>query len=212
VTLATITAIYGERHMGLYMSALVQVADILLPQLEDFGGPKPTVVPVGIDQDPHIRFARDIAHRFRDRFGFIPPAATYHKLMRGLDGSPKMSKRNPMSYFTLTEDLESVRWKIMNAYTGGRPTAREQRELGGVPEQCAIYELCLFYFVEDDRELLDMYARCRQGEVLCGECKLKVAERVLRFMEEHQERRGRFVEQAKNIVEGEDRESRSLLA
>ncbi len=206
VTLATMTAIYGERHMGLYMSALIQVADILLPQLKDFDGPKPTVVPVGVDQDPHIRFARDIAHRFRERFGFIPPAATYHKIMRGLDGSPKMSKRNPMSYFTLNEDPKSIKWKLMNAFTGGRATAKEQRELGGIPELCTIYELCLFYFVEDDKELLEMYKRCRQGEVLCGECKLKVAERVLKFVEEHQDKRQRYLEQAKNIVEGEDRE------
>ncbi|MFQ6073998.1 MAG: tryptophan--tRNA ligase, partial [Candidatus Bathyarchaeia archaeon] len=59
VTLATMKAIYGERHMGLYISALIQAGDILLPQLEDFGGPKPTVVPVGVDQDPHLRLTRD---------------------------------------------------------------------------------------------------------------------------------------------------------
>ncbi|RLF10646.1 MAG: tryptophan--tRNA ligase [Thermoprotei archaeon] len=201
VTLATITAIYGERHLGLYMSALIQVADILLPQLSDFGGPKPTVIPVGVDQDPHIRFARDIAHRFRERFGFVPPAATYHKIMRGLDGSPKMSKRSPMSYFTLNEDLDSVKWKLMNAYTGGRATAREQRELGGVPEQCCIYELCLFHFIEDDDRLAEMYRRCRAGEVLCGECKAEVVEIVVNFLKNHQERREAFIDEALRIVE-----------
>ena len=30
---------------------IVQVADILLPQIGEFGGPKRVVVPVGIDQD-----------------------------------------------------------------------------------------------------------------------------------------------------------------
>ena len=34
VTLATMKAIYGERNIGLYLSALVQAGDILMPQLE----------------------------------------------------------------------------------------------------------------------------------------------------------------------------------
>lgn len=210
ITLATLTAIYGERHLGLYMSALIQVADILLPQLKDFDGPKPTVVPVGVDQDPHIRLTRDVAHRFHERLGFVAPAATYHKMMRGLDGSPKMSKRNPMSYFTLNEALDSVKWKLMSAYTGGRATAKEQRELGGVPEQCCIYELCLFHFIEDDSRLFEMYSRCKSGAVLCGDCKAEVAEVVLRFLREHQERRKKFLDQAIRIVEDEEKEASYL--
>ena len=49
----------------------MQVADILLPQIEEFGGPKKVVVPVGVDQDPHIRLTRDIAHRLNEELGFI---------------------------------------------------------------------------------------------------------------------------------------------
>ncbi|MCX8204216.1 MAG: tryptophan--tRNA ligase [Candidatus Nezhaarchaeota archaeon] len=211
ITLATLTAIYGERHLGLYLSALIQVADILLPQLEDFNGPKPTVVPVGIDQDPHIRFARDIAHRFSEKLKFMAPAAAYHKIMRGLDGSPKMSKRNPMSYFTLNEELSSVKWKLMNAYTGGRATAKEQRELGGIPEQCCIYELCLFHFIEDDHKLLEMYSKCKGGAILCGECKAEVIEIVISFLREHQRRRRGFLDQAIDIVEEEEKKEPSVL-
>lgn len=43
----------------------IQAADILHPQLELYGGARPTVVPVGIDQDPHIRLTRDIAADYR---------------------------------------------------------------------------------------------------------------------------------------------------
>lgn len=205
VTLATIAAIYGERHLGLYLSALVQVADILLPQLKDFGGPKPTVVPVGIDQDPHVRFTRDIASRFQESLGFVTPSSTYHKIVRGLDGSLKMSKRSPMSHFTLNEDVESIRWKLINAYTGGRATAKEQKELGGVPEVCSIYDLCFFYFIDDDDELRSIYLSCKRGDVLCGECKAKVVERVLKFVKEHQERRRHFIDKARSIVEEESK-------
>jgi tryptophanyl-tRNA synthetase len=33
--------------------------------MEQYGGPRPTVVPVGVDQDPHIRLTRDIVARWR---------------------------------------------------------------------------------------------------------------------------------------------------
>jgi len=56
----------GSSNMTHIFSPLVQTGDILHVQLEKFGGVRPTIVPVGVDQDPHIRLSRDIAqsHRF----------------------------------------------------------------------------------------------------------------------------------------------------
>ncbi|RQG96231.1 tryptophan--tRNA ligase [Natrarchaeobius oligotrophus] len=58
-------AIYGfdgETSISHMESVVTQMADILYPQLEE---PKPTVIPVGPDQDPHVRLARDLAERMR---------------------------------------------------------------------------------------------------------------------------------------------------
>lgn len=58
-------AIYGfegETDVSHLQSVITQAADILYPQLS---GPKPTVIPVGPDQDPHIRLTRDLASRMR---------------------------------------------------------------------------------------------------------------------------------------------------
>ncbi|MFC6836994.1 tryptophan--tRNA ligase [Halomarina ordinaria] len=58
-------AIYGfdgETDVSHMQSVVTQMADILYPQLD---GPKPTVIPVGPDQDPHVRLARDLAARMR---------------------------------------------------------------------------------------------------------------------------------------------------
>ena len=63
-----ISAIYGfsgDVNISHMISVLVQNADILQPQLAEYGGPKPVVIPVGVDQDPHIRLTRDIASRMR---------------------------------------------------------------------------------------------------------------------------------------------------
>jgi len=204
VTLATMKAIYGERHMGLYLSALVQAGDILLPQLKDFGGPKPTVVPVGIDQDPHLRLTRDLAFKFRRRYNFVPPSSTYHKLIKSLDGSPKMSKRDPMSYFTLEEKPEVIAKKIANAFTGGRPTAEEQRRLGANPDMCPIYDLYLFHFFERDQDVTKLYNHeCKGGKILCGEDKQRLIKIVTDFVKEHQRKRRQYIDKAREILQFE---------
>jgi tryptophanyl-tRNA synthetase len=63
-----VSAIYGfsgETSIGHMESVMAQSADILHPQLVEYGGPKPVVIPVGADQDPHIKLTRDLAYRMR---------------------------------------------------------------------------------------------------------------------------------------------------
>jgi len=55
----------GATNMAHIFSPLVQTGDILHVQLQKFGGVRPTLVPVGVDQDPHIRLSRDIAQAHR---------------------------------------------------------------------------------------------------------------------------------------------------
>ena len=62
--LSEFEAIYGfegETNLAHVQAPLVQVGDIIHPQLDEFGGLRPIVVPVGIDQDPHLRLTRGIA-------------------------------------------------------------------------------------------------------------------------------------------------------
>jgi len=66
VNFSELSAIYGftpETDLAHADSVITQVADILYPQVDR--EPAPTLVPVGIDQDPHIRLTRGIAHKFR---------------------------------------------------------------------------------------------------------------------------------------------------
>jgi tryptophanyl-tRNA synthetase len=77
VNFSELNAIYGfspETALAHADSVITQVADILYPQVE--GEPAPTLIPVGIDQDPHIRLTRGIANKFRmftveERDGYI---------------------------------------------------------------------------------------------------------------------------------------------
>jgi len=63
----------GETDVSHMQSVVTQMADILYPQLEE---PKPTVIPVGPDQDPHMRLARDLAARTR-YFGVTEAYASF---------------------------------------------------------------------------------------------------------------------------------------
>jgi len=51
----------GETNLAHVQSPMVQVGDILHPQLDEYGGLRPIVVPVGVDQDPHLRLTRGLA-------------------------------------------------------------------------------------------------------------------------------------------------------
>jgi len=77
VNFSELSAIYGfngETDLAHADSVITQVADILFPQIDR--EPAPTLVPVGVDQDPHIRLTRGVAHKFRmftveERDGYI---------------------------------------------------------------------------------------------------------------------------------------------
>jgi len=76
--LSEFEAIYGfqgETNLAHFQAPLVQAGDILHPQLDDYGGLRPIVVPVGVDQDPHLRLTRGIASK-TNWFNLNPGAKT----------------------------------------------------------------------------------------------------------------------------------------
>lgn len=200
VTNNMLRAIYGERQIGLYLSALVQAGDILMPQLPEFGGPKPVLVPVGADQDPHIRLTRDLAAKYHDEFGFVPPSAIYHKLERSLTGGFKMSKRDPSSGFTLNESPSAASRKVLSSFTGGRATVEEQKRIGGQADICPVYDLYNFHFALDDEHAKRVYDECVGGIRMCGECKQEAAGLVKKFLDQHQKKRAAMLKEAEGLL------------
>jgi tryptophanyl-tRNA synthetase len=67
VNWSQLTALYGfggDTSIAHILAPLVQAADILHVQQGE-AGPRPVLVPVGVDQDPHIRLTRDLAQDWR---------------------------------------------------------------------------------------------------------------------------------------------------
>ncbi len=197
-----VEATYGSAEPGKIASALTQYADILRPQFPEKGGKKPTVVPVGVDQDPHIRLTREVARKFRD-LDFYKPASTYNKFMRGLQGG-KMSSSNPKSYIALTDSVEAAKKKIDEAKTGGRDTLEEHREKGAKIEEDMVFELLAFHLIRDDDELGRIKQEYKSGEMLSGELKQIAKDRIEEFLVEHQQKRKDAREKVEQYVEEND--------
>jgi len=62
---------------------------------------------------------------------------------------------------------------------------------------CTIFQYFAYLFEEDDKKLAERERKCRAGEILCGECKSELTERVNKFLAEHRRKR----ERARDIVE-----------
>jgi tryptophanyl-tRNA synthetase len=203
VNLSQMKAIYGFENTTavahLYVP-LIQVADILLPQTKEFCSPQPTVVPVGIDQDPHVRLTRDIAIKFKEEFGFIAPGSTYHRFITGLTGA-KMSSSKPKTAIFLNDSPKVAEKKVKTAKTGGRESLKEQKKLGGRPDKCVVYELLLYHLIDDDKKLEEVYKECKAGTLLCGECKQMTAIKIRDLLEDLAIKRDGKREIAENILD-----------
>ena len=203
VNMNEMKAIYGfsgSTNIAHIYAPMIQVADILHPQLEECGGPKPTVVPVGPDQDPHIRLTRDIAERFQSQFKFITPSSTYHRFITGLTGG-KMSSSKPKTAIFLSDSPEMAMKKLKSAKTGGRESLAEQEKMGGVPEDCVVYEMLLYHLVQSDSQLKEIHQQCTEGSMLCGECKARAAEMIKNFFEDLEKKREKAKNKAETILD-----------
>lgn len=187
ITQSTVDATYGDPEtIGLSFYPAVQATHLLLPQL--VGGRQPTLVPIAVDQDPHVRVCRDVAGK--ERYDVEKPGALLSKFLPSLDGPGKMSSSDDAPGILLTDDRETVHEKIQtHAYSGGQTSLDEHREKGGNPDVDVSY-LLLYYFFEDDDKRVERLAReYREGSLLSGELKEIAAETIADFLAAHQDRR-----------------------
>ncbi|MFC4439695.1 MULTISPECIES: tryptophan--tRNA ligase [Natrialbaceae] len=187
LTPATVEAVYGEQDtVGLQFYPAVQATHLLLPQL--VSGRQPTLVPIAVDQDPHVRICRDVAAK-----GALPvekPGALLGRFLPGLEGPGKMSSSGDSASIALTDDPETVAETIRTrAYTGGRATLEEHRERGGDPSVDVPFRYLRYFFEADDDELERLAREYRSGDLLSAELKGIAIERITDFLAEHQRRR-----------------------
>jgi tryptophanyl-tRNA synthetase len=104
-----------------------------------------------------------------------------------------------MGNIDLPEDITYVKKKIMGALTGGRDTVEEQKQKGGQPEKCMIFEIYKQHLVEDDKELQQIYDDCKSGKLLCGEDKKNCCAMMEKFMKDFESRVGKARKQVDKL-------------
>lgn len=109
--------------MALLNYPVLMAADILIY--------KAGLVPVGIDQEPHLEVAREIGRRMNQDYGtdFPEPKrfATKGEYVPSLTGEGKMSKSVEGSYINLTDSLEDIKRDLARVVTdSGRGTVHKK--------------------------------------------------------------------------------------
>ncbi|MBI5151590.1 MAG: tryptophan--tRNA ligase [Candidatus Pacebacteria bacterium] len=121
--------------MALLNYPILMAADILVY--------KASLVPVGIDQEPHLEVAREIARRMNQDYGtdFPEPQrfATKGEYVPSLSGEGKMSKSVEGSFINLTDSLDEIRKKVRSVPTA---TVAGGEMTGGVKTLFTFLELC----------------------------------------------------------------------
>ena len=160
----------------------LMAADILLYKAE--------LVPVGIDQEPHLEIAREIARRFNQDYGtdFPEPeiSKTEGKYIPSLTGEGKMSKSIEGSYINLTDNLETIKAKLAKVPTdSGKGVYLEKP--GGVATLFKLVELI------QGNNRMRIYKESYEGEgVRYGELKNELAEAIFAELKPMQEKRKEF--------------------
>lgn len=192
-------AIYGHIDLGKMSAVLLQIADILHIQLTFMFNKHPSITGIGLDQDPHARITRDISKKLN--YDLEVPSFFYFLHQSGLREGEKMSSSDPDSAIFLKDTTEDINRKIKKkAFTGGRDTIKEQKEKGGKPEICKVYEI---FKLHNSKDNIEKRAKmCKSGKLMCKDCKEECVKFLNKFLSEHQKKYKKALPIAKKIVYG----------
>lgn len=188
ITFSMIKGAFGftdSNNIGSIFYTSMQTVPAFLPNILNNKNER-CLIPLGVDQEPHFRISRDVI----EKLGHMKPSIIHSKMMIPLTGiEGKMSSSDPEKAILMTDSKNQVKNKInKHAFSGGKDTIEEHRKYGGNVE---IDVACqwLKYFEEDDEKLNQIYEEYRKGELLSGEVKKILIDKINSFLEEHQKRR-----------------------
>jgi tryptophanyl-tRNA synthetase len=161
-------------NYGLVGYPVLMTADIVLYKTD--------LVPVGVDQAPHLEFARETVRSFNYRFNtkaLIEPqmkSAAVPKVL-GIDGKEKMGK-SLNNHIELAATPEETRQRVMQMVTDPQ---RIKRTDPGNPDVCNVFTLHKVFTPSQDVEMINI--ECRRAGIGCVDCKKRFAENLNKALE-----------------------------
>jgi len=154
---------------GLVGYPVLMSADILLY--------KANLVPVGIDQAPHIEFAREIVRSFNYRYNtsvLIEPDCKFTQIPKviGTDGIAKMSKSLD-NHIEIALTPEETGKRVMSMVTD---PARQRRSDPGNPDVCNVYSFHKIFSTPEEVAMTN--TECRKAGIGCVDCKKRMAQNM----------------------------------
>ena len=177
-------------NYGLVGYPVLMAADILLYKAD--------TVPVGIDQEPHIEFAREAVRSFNHRYNtsvLVEPQMRITEFPKviGIDGQQKMSK-SLNNHIELASTPEETRARVMQMVTD---PARIRRSDPGNPDICNVFTFHKIYSSAEDVAMVNV--ECRRAGIGCVECKQLMARNLNQSLEPFRLRRAEIDKDPDNV-------------
>ena len=173
-------------NYGLVGYPVLMAADIVLY--------KSDLVPVGIDQAPHIEFTREVVRSFNYRYHtnvLIEPGMKNTEIPKvlGIDGKEKMGK-SLNNHIELAATPEETRLRVMQMVTD---TARIKRTDPGNPDVCNVFTMHKVFTSQADVEMINV--ECRRAGLGCVDCKKMFAANLNKALEPFRTKRAEIAAQ-----------------
>jgi tryptophanyl-tRNA synthetase len=173
-------------NYGLLGYPVLMTADILLYKTD--------VVPVGVDQAPHLEFAREIVRSFNYRYNtkvLVEPQVKHTEIKKvlGIDGKEKMSK-SLNNHIELASAPEETTARVREMVTD---PARIRRTDPGNPDVCNVYTMHKVFSPQADVEMVNV--ECRRAGIGCVDCKKLLAKNLNAHLEPFRAKRADFAAQ-----------------
>jgi len=164
----------GNVNYGLVGYPVLMTADIVLYKTD--------VVPVGIDQAPHVEFAREIVRSFNYRYKakvLVEPQVKHTEVLKviGIDGKEKMSKSLD-NHIELAATPQETEKRIMQMVTD---PARIRRMDPGNPDVCNVFTMHKLFSSPDEIAMVNR--DCRSAALGCVDCKKLFAKNLNSHLE-----------------------------
>ena len=127
---------------------------------------------------------------------FVEPEAKISDVpkLNGIDGR-KMSKSYNNAIF-LSDSEKDITKKVKGMLTD---PARGRRDDPGDPDVCNLFPMHKIYSPIEEQE--EIISACRKAEIGCGDCKLKLADNLLKSMLPSMEKRKEIAARPKDVHE-----------
>ena len=174
-------------NYGLVGYPVLMTADIALYKAD--------TVPVGIDQAPHLEFAREIVRSFNFRFNttcLIEPQmkGTETPKVLGIDGQQKMSKSLD-NHIEMGASPEETQKRVMQMVTDPQ---RMRRSDPGNPDVCNVFSMHKIFSSPEEVAMINV--ECRRAGIGCVDCKKRFAHNLNANLEPFRARRSDLAKDA----------------